>query len=120
MKYTRKEIDKTGKVLLTAVDPEKYKQAIEKLNDWRSLHLVPLDKLQQKIVDFLDFNNIRAFLISRRLKRLTSIQYKLDLNPDMRLGGMQDIGGSTADNGFTFQKNWALKVSSHFRPSCVR
>lgn len=93
MKYTRKEIDKTGKVLLTAVDPEKYKQAIEKLNDWRSLHLVPLDKLQQKIVDFLDFNNIRAFLISRRLKRLTSIQYKLDLNPDMRLGGMQDIGG---------------------------
>ena len=31
-----------------------------------------------------------------------------------------DIGGSTADNGFTFQKNWALKVSSHFRPSCVR
>lgn len=23
-----------------------------------------------------------------------------------------DIGGSTADNGFTFQKNWALKSKS--------
>lgn len=93
MKYTRKEIDKTGKVLLTAAESERYKQAIEKLNDWRSLHLVPLDMLQQKIVEFLNFNNIRPFLISRRLKRLTSIQHKLYLNSEMGLGGMQDIGG---------------------------
>ena len=93
MKYSRKEIDKTGKIMLTATDQETFKQAIEKINDWRSLHLIPLDMLQQKIVAFLDFNNIRPFLISRRLKRLTSIQYKLDLNPEMGLGGMQDIGG---------------------------
>lgn len=93
MKYKRKEIDKTGKVLLTATNQETYKLAIEKLNDWRSLHLVPLDMLQQKIVEFLKFNKISPFLISRRLKRLTSIQYKLDLNPEMGLGGMQDIGG---------------------------
>ena len=93
MRYTRKEIDKTGKLMLTATNQEIFKQAIEKINDWRSLHLVPLDMLQQKIVAFLDFNNIRPFLISRRLKRLTSIQYKLDLNPEMGLGGMQDIGG---------------------------
>lgn len=93
MKYSRKEIDKTGKIMLTATEQETFKQAIEKINDWRSLHLVPLDMLQQKIVAFLDFNNIRPFLISRRLKRLTSIQYKLDLNPEMGLGGMQDIGG---------------------------
>lgn len=93
MKYSRKEIDKTGKIMLTATDQETFKQAIEKINAWRSLHLVPLDMLQQKIVTFLDFNNIRPFLISRRLKRLTSIQYKLDLNPEMGLGGMQDIGG---------------------------
>lgn len=93
MKYSRKEIDKTGKIMLTATEQETFKQAIEKINDWRSLHLIPLDMLQQKIVAFLDFNNIRPFLISRRLKRLTSIQYKLDLNPEMGLGGMQDIGG---------------------------
>lgn len=93
MRYTRKEIDKTGKMMLTATNQETFKEAIEKLNDWRSLHLVPLDMLQQRLLDFLDTNNIHPLLVSRRLKRLTSIQYKLDLNPEMGLGGMQDIGG---------------------------
>lgn len=93
MRYTRKEIDKTGKLMLTATNQEIFKQAIEKLNDWRSLHLIPLDILQQRLLDFLDINNIHPLLVSRRLKRLTSIQYKLDLNPEMGLGGMQDIGG---------------------------
>lgn len=93
MKYSRKEIDRTGKKLLTSTDQNEVKEAIEKLNDWRSLHLVPLDILQQRITDFLSDNEVRPFLISRRLKRLTSIQYKLDMNPEMGLGGMQDIGG---------------------------
>ena len=93
MKYSRKEIDRTGKKLLTSTDPTEVKEAIEKLNDWRSLHLVPLDILQQRITDFLSENKFQPFLISRRLKRLTSIQYKLDMNPEMGLGGMQDIGG---------------------------
>lgn len=93
MKYSRKEIDKTGKLLLVSTDLDEVKKAINKLNDWRSLHLIPLDILQQKIEDFLKYNSVRFVLISRRLKRLTSIQYKLDLNPEMGLGGMQDIGG---------------------------
>lgn len=93
MKYSRKEIDRTGKKLLTSTDQNEVKEAIEKLNDWRSLHLVPLDILQQRITDFLSVNKVKPFLISRRLKRLTSIQYKLDMNPEMGLGGMQDIGG---------------------------
>lgn len=93
MKYSRKEIDKTGKLLLSSKSQDEVNGAIEKLNDWRSLHLVPLDILQQRIEEFLALNHVHPFLISRRLKRLTSIQYKLDLNPDMGLGGMQDIGG---------------------------
>lgn len=93
MKYSRKEIDKTGKQLLSSKNQDEANAAIEKLNDWRSLHLVPLDILQQKIEDFLSINHVHAFLISRRLKRLASIKSKLDLNRDMGLGGMQDIGG---------------------------
>lgn len=93
MKYSRKEIDKTGKQLLSSKNQDEANAAIEKLNDWRSLHLVPLDFLQQKIEDFLSFNHVHAFLISRRLKRLASIKSKLDLNRDMGLGGMQDFGG---------------------------
>lgn len=92
MKYTRKEIDRTGK-LLASTNPNEVKQAIDKLNDWRSLHLLPLDVLQNKIEEFLKFNNVKPLLISRRLKRLTSIQSKLEMNKDMGLGGMQDIGG---------------------------
>ena len=93
MKYTRKEIDRTGKLLLSSKKQEEVNAAICKLNDWRSLHLIPLDILQQRIEEFLALNNVHPFLISRRLKRLTSIQYKLDMNPEMGLGGMQDIGG---------------------------
>ena len=66
MRYTRKEIDKTGKLMLTATNQEIFKQAIEKLNDWRSLHLIPLDILQQRLLDFLDINNIHPLLVSRR------------------------------------------------------
>ena len=44
---------------------------------------------------------------------MTSIQYKLDLNPEMGLGGMQDIGGlrfvlkdvSTLEKSFNLIKN---------------
>ena len=93
MKYTRKEIDKTGKLLLSSKKQDEVNAAINKLNDWRSLHLIPLDILQQRIETFLSLNHVHPFLISRRLKRLTSIQYKLDMNPEMGLGGMQDIGG---------------------------
>ena len=93
MKYTRNEIDRTGIQLLSSKNQDEVNAAIEKLNDWRGLHLVPLDVLQQRIEEFLSLNHVRPFLISRRLKRLTSIQYKLDLNPEMGLGGMQDIGG---------------------------
>lgn len=93
MKYSRKEIDRTGKLLLTSSDLDEVKGAIEKLNDWRTLHLVPLDFLQQRVTNLLSENNVQPFLISKRLKRLPSILYKLDMNPDMGLGGMQDIGG---------------------------
>lgn len=92
MKYSRKEIDKTGKLLLSSNSIESI-GAINKLNDWRGLHLIPLDILQQKIEEFLAYNKVHIFLISRRLKRLTSIQSKLELNLEMGLGGMQDIGG---------------------------
>ena len=69
MKYSRKEIDKTGKLLLVSTDLDEVKKAINKLNDWRSLHLIPLDILQQKVEGFLKYNNVRFVLISRRLKR---------------------------------------------------
>lgn len=93
MKYTRKEIDKAGNILLSSKNVDDVSNAIAKINDWRSLHLIPLDELQTKVKKVLHTNKIPYVLIARRLKRLTSITLKLDLNTNMHLGGMQDIGG---------------------------
>lgn len=93
MKYGRHQIDKAGDILISSKNTEEVSTAIEKINDWRTLHLPALDALQNTVVPLLEKKGIKIVLQSRRLKRLTSIQYKLDLNPDMKLGGMQDIGG---------------------------
>jgi putative GTP pyrophosphokinase len=37
-------------------------------------------------------DKIEPLIISQRLKRITSIEYKLDLNKNMRLAVTQDIG----------------------------
>ena len=93
MKYGRHQIDKAGDILISSKNTEEVSTAIEKINDWRTLHLPALDALQNTVIPLLEKKGIKIVLQSRRLKRLTSIQYKLDLNPDMKLGGMQDIGG---------------------------
>lgn len=93
MKYGRHQIDKAGDIIISSKKNEEVSTAIEKINDWRTLHLPVLDALQNTITPLLEKKGIKIDLQSRRLKRLTSIQYKLDLNPDMKLGGMQDIGG---------------------------
>ena len=93
MKYGRHQIDKAGQTILTSKKEEEVVLAIKKVNEWRKLHLTALDELQKAIIPTLNEKNINIQFTSRRLKRLTSIIYKLDINPEMKLGGMQDIGG---------------------------
>ena len=93
MKYGRNQINKAGEIIMSAKDNDEYNKALEKINEWRTLHLIALDALQKEIESLLENYKIAVFLTSRRLKRITSIMYKLDINPEMRLGGMQDIGG---------------------------
>jgi hypothetical protein len=63
------------------------------ITDWRSLHLPVLDQLHNSLVSILKKEHIQIHSVSQRLKRLSSIQNKLDRNPEMKLGGLQDIGG---------------------------
>lgn len=93
MKYGRHQIDKAGEIIMSAKSSKEYDDAMQKINEWRTLHLEALDALQSEILPLLKQSNIAISLTSRRLKRITSILYKLDINPEMRLGGMQDIGG---------------------------
>ena len=93
MKYSRNQINKAGEILLTSKNEEKIRSAIDIINDWRELHLPVLDELHNDIVSFLNEVNVEIHFVSSRLKRLSSIQNKLDRKPGMKLGGVQDIGG---------------------------
>ncbi|MDM1496045.1 RelA/SpoT domain-containing protein [Myroides odoratimimus] len=93
MSFSRKEITKAGDTLLSSKSDEEFEKALQKINIWRSNHIYPMTVMKKSIIKTLDKNNIKPILVSQRLKRLTSIIYKLDLNPKMGLGGMQDIGG---------------------------
>lgn len=89
-KYSKKEISKAGEILISSKSEEERNQAYNKISDWRANHLQPLIVMRRGLTKLLKKNKIAPILISQRLKRLTSIMYKLDLNPKMGLGGMQD------------------------------
>lgn len=93
MKYSRNQINKAGDKILSSKVRQEVEDSINIINEWRMNHLVPLNELGERVIAVLNTNNITPLFTSQRLKRLTSIQYKLDLNPSMKLGGMQDIGG---------------------------
>lgn len=96
MKFSRNQITKAGKTILTAKTDAERNNALEKINIWRTNHLHPLNVMKNALLRTTDKNKIEPVLVSQRLKRLTSIEYKLDLNASMGLGGMQDIGGFRA------------------------
>lgn len=91
MKYSRKSIDKAGKMLL---DPFTRKEAMEKVSDWRSTHIPVLREFVEELTNYLIAKNIPYAFYSQRVKRMTSIIDKLRNNKDMGLGGLQDIGGA--------------------------
>jgi hypothetical protein len=96
MLFSRKEISRAGETVMTSTSKIEVNKALSKINKWRLHHLHPLHIMKNSLVSLCEKNKIKPILISQRLKRLTSIQYKLDLNPKMGLGGMQDIGGYRA------------------------
>lgn len=96
MKFTKNQITKAGKTILSAKTDSERNVALEKINIWRTNHLHPLNVMKNALLRTTEQNKIEPILVSQRLKRLTSIEYKLDLNPNMGLGGMQDIGGFRA------------------------
>lgn len=117
MKYGRHQIDKAGEIILSSKNQSEVSIAIEKVNDWRTLHLPALDALQNTVIPLLRKNKVSIDFTSRRLKRLSSILYKLDINPEMKLGGMQDIGGLRVVVPTVNALNRALSVLNENSPS---
>lgn len=92
MKYSRKEIDRAGKVIISA-SPDLFEQAdaIVKVDDWRKLHLPVIELLSSHVAALFDKKGIAVAFSSQRLKRMTSIKEKLMRSATMGLGGVQDI-----------------------------
>ncbi|MGJ1360828.1 RelA/SpoT domain-containing protein [Sphingobacterium spiritivorum] len=113
MIYSRKQISKAGEKLITSKSKEEFGEALNLINNWRTSHLHPLVVLKNNLLRLLLKNKIEPNLVSQRLKRLSSILYKLDLNPKMGLGGMQDMGGYRAvlkDVRDLRKLNYALRI----------
>lgn len=87
--YSKKQIDRAGKVIANTNSTEQDKlQALKILNNWRSSHAYPL----QVITSNLRLKNPDAIVV-QRLKCLDSITGKLQRFPEMSLYRMQDLGG---------------------------
>lgn len=93
MKYSAKQITKAGVILTTSKDADAVAEAIKIINDWRVPHFTVIEILMKELKNLFLKNTISFNFSSYRLKRMSSIQYKLDINPKMGLGGMQDIAG---------------------------
>lgn len=96
MFFSRNKITRAGEILMTSSSELEVNEALEIINTWRSHHLHPLRVMKNSLIKLSSSNKVTPILVSQRLKRLTSIEYKLDLNEKMGLGGMQDIGGFRA------------------------
>ena len=94
MKYSRTEIDRAGKIIISnPSDLFEEADAIVKIDDWRKLHLPVIELLSGHVSSLLADNGISIAFSSQRLKRMTSIKEKLLRSTSMGLGGVQDIGG---------------------------
>jgi ppGpp synthetase/RelA/SpoT-type nucleotidyltranferase len=97
--YSKKEVNRVG-VILATYDPQHgdfhaYYKALSVINNWRSSHHFPLNTFQiglRKKATLIDQNCV----VAQRIKRLSSIQIKLQRFPTMTLSQMQDIGGCRA------------------------
>lgn len=96
MEFSRNAISRAGEILITSSSEDDVDEALKIINQWRSHHLHPLRVMKNRLIKMCEKSQIVPYLVSQRLKRLSSIEYKLDLNSEMRLGGMQDIGGYRA------------------------
>lgn len=106
-KYSNKQIDQAGKNLID-------RSIINKDNDfavlsnWRAAHAFPLNTMQIYLRRASYKINIETIVV-QRLKKLSSILFKLQRFPKMQLSRMQDIGGCRAILSSIKEVNYVYK-----------
>jgi ppGpp synthetase/RelA/SpoT-type nucleotidyltranferase len=96
-RYSRREVNDAGEYLASSedFDEKKINYSVEIVNNFRAAHAFPLNTLQNRLR--IQASSIeRNCIVAQRLKRFSSILYKLERFEQMKLGDMQDIGGCRA------------------------
>ena len=110
----RELLDAAGRTLIDeGEDFDTWLKTVETVNEWRTLHRVPMQVFRTN----LGKRVARRGIVAQRLKRLTSIMSKLRKLDWLSLSVMQDIGGCRAVVG---SADAALKVASDLASSRIR
>jgi hypothetical protein len=116
--YARSAVRKAGAAF---VDPKSSREerelALAVINNWRSSHGFPLNTLQMNLRHKARAQDPEA-LVAQRIKRLPSIQQKLERFQGMDLSRMQDIGGcravvATVDEVFGLDGEYSRSRAKH-------
>lgn len=87
---TKKQVRKAGEnIRNNRANDDDYKI----IASWRSIHIPIMTSMVNAINKKLKKNNLKAVLVARRLKRLSSIELKLKRFKHMQLDRIQDIAG---------------------------
>jgi hypothetical protein len=95
--FSREQYNHAARIIMDVknVPTMQVEHALQMVNNWRASHNYPLNTFQVTLR-----RKARAIdadvLVAQRIKRLTSILYKLQRFPEMKLTQMQDIGGCRA------------------------
>ena len=93
--HSKLAIDRAGRAIVGNASGTELELALRVVNNWRSCHAFPLNTLQvglRRMAKETDRNAI----VAQRIKRIASIQLKLQRFPTMTLSQMQDLGGCRA------------------------
>ncbi len=112
--FDKAGLDKAGRILTDgSEDFDTWFKAVEMVNEWRTLHRVPLQTFRTNLRKRVEKEGI----VAQRLKRLTSIVSKLERLDWLSLSQMQDIGGCRAVVG---SSDAAHEVASDLAASRIR
>ena len=96
-RYSRSYINRVGDVIVDDNSTaEELKSALSTLNDWRALHMLPMNSMRGVLRNCADGVDPHA-VVAQRLKRTPTIVDKLkNRQKSMDLGRMHDVGGLRA------------------------
>jgi Region found in RelA / SpoT proteins len=94
--FSKGAVDRAGRMVASGLaTPDELATALAILNNWRASHSFPLNTFQvglRRKARLID----RDALVAQRIKRLSSIEAKLQRFHRMNMSQMQDIGGCRA------------------------